>query len=81
MTSTRSCWGGDEPDGLDPWLGDLKHVCEESEVMIHSKKNSLCVDGSSWGMHPCSSCRPRPVELVSLDSAPVIPEEEDLEEE
>lgn len=48
---------------LDPWLGDLKRVCEAAMVKFHyfEPRNS----------DPCSFCPPR--ERLSLDSAPVVP--------
>lgn len=38
-----------EAEGLDPWLGNLNRVCEESEVELHSKWNMVCRDGPSGG--------------------------------
>ena len=71
VKSTQSRRDGPEPYGLDPWLGDLKQVCEEANVKIHTKARTTSREGPSGEFYPCSSCRIG--EVDSLDSAPVIP--------
>lgn len=74
VKSTKSRYVGAEPDGLDVLLGDLKRVCEEAKVDIHSKRMMTnFLRGRSAEGSLCSSCGPG--ETPSLDSAPVIPEE------
>lgn len=67
--NTRGRGPGDRRDGHDPWLVDLKRVCEKAEVGVHPRapQGQEC--------HDCSFGRAD--EMISLDSWPVIPDEED----
>lgn len=71
VRSSTHDWGANEPNGLDLWLGDLKRVAQEAKVRIHADYRGEL----SAGDVPCSFCKP--VDSYTLDSAPVIPEEEE----
>ena len=68
-------WGILEEDALDPWLWELKRVCEEAKVKIHVNERISSVGGPFGDCFPCSSRRT--VEIGGIQSAPVEPEEED----
>ena len=69
---TSSRWEGNEPNRLDPWLGDSRRVCEQASVKLHTDGRTAWIDGPSWNSYPCSFCRPSD---TTLDSAPVILED------
>ena len=75
VNSTKLRWGANEPNWLDPWLGDLKRICEEARVNIHSTWEDRWPKGSCGDLNPCIS-RKR-VDRSKLDSAPAIPEKQD----
>ena len=62
-----------EPNRLDPWTRDLRRVCEEADVKLHDEMETI--EGLSQDASWCSSCK-RNGEPI-LDSAPVVPEEEE----
>lgn len=72
VESTKSRWVAER---LDPWLGEFERACEEANVKIHTTGTTTSMQVSYTGIYPCSSCRPS--EMGRLDSAPVIPGEED----
>ena len=74
-TSTKLRWGANESNWLDPWLSDLKRVCEEAKVNIHSTREEGWPEGSCGDLNPCISRKW--VDHPNIDSAPAIPEEED----
>ena len=61
-----------EPNRLNPWIGDLRRVCEEADVELHDVTETI--EGLSQDASWCSSCRRC---WPALDSAPVVPEEEE----
>ena len=71
VKSSTHRWGANKPNGLDLWLGDLKRVAQEAKVRIHTDYRG---ESSADGI-PCSFCER--VDSYTLDSAPIIPEEED----
>ena len=60
--------------GFDPWLGDLRGICEKAKVKLHTKQETMYgPHGPSEDSYPCSFCQPHE---IHVDSAPVIPEED-----
>ena len=60
-----------EPNRLNPWIGDLRRVCEEADVELHDEE-ATTIEGLSQNASWCSSSRRWWKQ--TLDSAPVIPE-------
>ena len=73
-TLTLRFWKGSERNRLEPWLGDLRRACEEARVKLHTDGRTMWIDESSEDPSPCSFCRQTG---ATLDSAAVIPAEED----
>ena len=64
-----------EPNRLDPWMGDLRRVCEEADVKLHDAETGLVwIEEVSRHAYFCSLCTSPE---TALDSAPVIPKEEE----
>ena len=74
-TSTKLRWEAKAPNWLDPWLGDLKRVCEEAKVNIHITGAGMWPEGSFGDLNPCNSCEL--ADHSKIDSVPAIPEEQD----
>ena len=71
----RDQWVYYEPNRLDPWMGDLRRVCEEADVELHDEMRTI--EGLSQYAYFCRLCRRCETVVTALDSAPVIPEEEE----
>ena len=64
-----------EPNRLDPWMGDLRRVSEEADVKLHDAETGLVwIEEVSRHAYFCSLCE---TVATALDSAPVIPKEEE----
>ena len=59
----------DESDRLDPWMGDLRRVCEEADVKLHDAE-LVWREEESRHAYFCRLCRRCG---TALESAPVIP--------
>ena len=74
VISSQLGWLSDEANWLDPWLGELKRVCEEAKVRIHIPGGRMWPEESFGELDRCCFCEQ--VDL-SIDSAPGISEERD----
>ena len=71
----RGYWVHHEPNRLDPWMGDLKRVCEKADVKLHHCESWVTgMEELSQDAYCCSVFRRYE---TPLDSAPVIPEKEE----
>ena len=63
-----------EPRRLEPWVSELRRVCEEADVKLHDGLQDLnCLNWLKQDVPQCFSCRRW---KTTLDSAPVIPKQE-----
>lgn len=69
----RDDWVLIEPNRLNPYIGDLRRLCEEADVKLHDELETI--EGLSQDASWCFSCARcwKP----DLDSAPVVPEEQE----
>ena len=74
VTSTKLGYLSEEPNWLDPWLGELKRVCQAAKVRIHIPGGGMWPEESFGELDRCCFCEQ--VDL-SIDSAPTIPEQRD----